>query len=129
MISTRGRYALRVLVYLAKVGEGEYIPLKTVAQSLGISLKYLERIFPSLTKGGIVEGIQGKGYRLAVRPDRCKIGDILRLTEGDLAPVACLQKDASPCEKADSCPTINMWREFYEVVNEFFDGKMLSELM
>lgn len=129
MISTRGRYALRVLVYLAKSGEDEYIPLKTVAQSLGISLKYLERIFSPLTKGGIVEGIQGKGYRLAVQPDQCKIGDILRLTEGDLAPVACLQKEAAPCEKAESCPTINMWREFYEVVNGFFDGKMLSELM
>lgn len=82
-----------------------------------------------LSKSETVVGIQGKDYRLAVQPDQCKIGDILRLTEGDLAPVACLQKEAAPCEKAESCPTINMWREFYEVVNGFFDGKMLSELM
>ncbi len=130
MISTRGRYALRVLVYLAKEESGEYIPMKNVAQSLGISLKYMERILPSLTKGGIVEGVQGKGggYRLAVKPEECKIGDILRLTEGDLAPVACLEENAMPCDKEDSCPTISMWREFYELVNSFFDGKTLKDL-
>lgn len=130
MISTRGRYALRVLVYLAKEESGEYIPMKNVAQSLGISLKYMERILPSLTKGGIVEGVQGKGggYRLAVKPEECKIGDILRLTEGDLAPVACLEENAMPCDKKDSCPTISMWREFYELVNSFFDGKTLKDL-
>lgn len=130
MISTRGRYALRVLVYLAKEESGEYIPMKNVAQSLGISLKYMERILPSLTKGGIVEGVQGKGggYRLAVKPEECKIGDILRLTEGDLAPVACLEKNAKPCDKKDSCPTISMWREFYALVNSFFDGKTLKDL-
>ena len=107
MISTRGRYALRVLIDLAEHNTGGYIPMKDIAERQGISLKYLERIIPVLSKNGIIDGVQGKGggYRLIIEPSECNIGNILRLTEGDLAPVACLCKDAEPCEKAGECRT------------------------
>ena len=101
MISTRGRYALRVLIDLAEHGGGSYIPMKEVAERQDISLKYLERILPLLTKSGYVEGVHGKGggYRLKKEPDNIRVGDVLRLTEGELAPVACLAKDADVCER------------------------------
>lgn len=131
MISTRGRYALRVLTDLAENSNGEYIPMKEIAQRQGISLKYLERIIPVLTKNGIIEGVQGKGggYRLVKSPNQCKIGDILRLTEGDLAPVACLECGEKPCEKAEECRTYPMWVEFYKLVNDYFDNKTLADIM
>ena len=105
MISTRGRYALRVLADIAEHTGKKYVPMKEVAQRQGISLKYLERILPVLTQHGYIEGVQGKGggYRLIKEPKECRLGDILRLTEGDLAPVACLGKDAEPCERAAQC--------------------------
>lgn len=131
LISTRGRYALRVLIDLAEHKSDGYIPMKDVAEKQGISLKYLERIIPVLSKNGIIEGVQGKGggYRLVKEPHECKIGDILRLTEGDLAPVACLEKNAVPCSKANKCQTYPLWTEFYELVNNFFDGKTLADLI
>lgn len=131
MISTRGRYALRVLIDLAENGNGSFIPMKDVASRQGISLKYLERIIPVLSKNGIIEGVQGKGggYRLVVEPKDCKIGDILRLTEGDLAPVACLESGAEPCSKVFSCRTYPMWVEFYRLVNEYFDSKTLADVI
>lgn len=131
MISTRGRYALRVLIDLAEHSEQGYIPMKEVADRQGMSLKYLERIIPVLSKNGYVEGIHGKGggYKLIKSPDECKIGDILRLTEGDLAPVACLECGAKPCERAYECRTYPMWVEFYRIVNEYFDGKTLRDVI
>lgn len=131
MISTRGRYALRVLTDLAENSADGYIPMKEIAQRQGISLKYLERIIPVLTKNGIIEGVQGKGggYRLVKSPDECKIGDILRLTEGDLAPVACLECSEKPCERAMECRTYPMWVEFYNLVNDYFDNKTLADIM
>ena len=101
MISTRGRYALRVLTDFAQHAGKGYIPMKEVAERQEISLKYLERIIPVLTKNGYLEGIPGKGggYRLKKAPAECGIGDILRLTEGDLAPVACLACGAKPCPR------------------------------
>ncbi len=131
MISTRGRYALRVLVDLAQHADQGYIPMKDVAQRQNISLKYLERILPALTKNGFVEGVQGKGggYRLLKAPADCRIGDILRLTEGDLAPVACLEQGAEPCPRSGSCPTYPMWVEFYQLMSDFFDGKTLADLL
>lgn len=131
MISTRGRYALRVLIDLAEhINEG-YIPMKEIAERQGISLKYLEQIVPALSKNGYVEGVHGKGggYRLVKSPDECKVGDILRLTEGDLAPVACLQRDAKPCERAYACRTYPMWTEFYRIVNNYFDGITLADII
>lgn len=131
LISTRGRYALRVLIDLAEHGQDGYIPMKEVAARQDISLKYLERILPVLVKNGFVEGIHGKGggYRLLKAPEQCKIGDILRLTEGDLAPVACLECGAKPCERAYACRTYPMWTEFYHLINEFFDSKTLADVI
>lgn len=131
LISTRGRYALRVLADLAEHAEDGYIPMKDIAERQKISLKYLERILPALTKNGIIEGVQGKGggYRLMRAPEECRIGDILRLTEGDLAPVACLEHDAKPCDQAGECRTLPLWTEFYELVNRFFDEKTLADII
>lgn len=131
MISTRGRYALRVLVDLAEHKDLGYIPMKDVAKRQGISLKYLEQIIPVLSKNGIVEGLQGKGggYRLVKEPKECNIRDILYLTEGGLAPVACLTAGAKPCERADTCRTYPLWVEFYDVVNDFFAGKTLEDIL
>ncbi len=131
MISTRGRYALRVLIDLAEHGGDGYIPMKEIADRQGISLKYLEQIIPVLTKNGFVRGIHGKGggYRLLKDPAHCRVGDILRLTEGDLAPVACLASGAKPCERASECRTYPMWTEFYRMVNQYFDGISLADIM
>ncbi len=131
MVSTRGRYALRVMIDLAENSDGTYLAMKEVAQRQGISLKYLERILPLLVDGGLVEGLRGKGggYRLTREPEEYPIGEILRLTEGDLAPVACLEKGARPCERAGSCRTLPLWRELNELVNGFLDGKTLADLI
>ena len=131
MISTRGRYAIRVLLDLAQNQSDGYIPMKTVAERQELSLKYIEKIMPVLSKNKYVEGVHGKGggYRLAREPKDYKIGDILRLAEGDMAPVACLGCDAKPCDRADKCPTLPMWSEFYDMVNNYFDSKTLADLM
>ena len=131
IISTRGRYALRVMIDLAESGSDEYIAMKKIAERQGLSLKYLERILPVLTHNGIVDGIQGKkgGYRLTRKPDEYKIGEILRLTEGDLAPVSCLECGASPCEKRDECRTLPMWTKLQDMICEYLDSITLEDLM
>jgi len=131
MISTRGRYALRVLADLAEQAGREYVPMKEIAERQGISLKYLERIIPVLTKNGFLEGIQGKGggYRLLKAPEDCKLGDILRLTEGDLAPVSCLECSGTPCTRSQECRTYPLWAEFHQLVNNYFDSKTLADLV
>ena len=131
LISTRGRYALRVMIDLAEHRSDTFIPMKEVAARQDISQKYLEQIMPILSREGLVEGLHGKGggYRLTREPDEYRIGDILRLTEGDLAPVACLGCNADPCEKAAECRTLDMWRGFYEMTNAYFDGITLADLM
>ncbi len=131
MISTRGRYALRVLIDLAEHAQDGYVPMKDVAQRQGISLKYLERIIPVLTKHGIVDGVQGKGggYRLLKAPEEIGIGDVLRLTEGDLAPVACLECGAKPCEREFECRTYPLWVDFYRVITDFFDSRTLADII
>lgn len=130
MISTRGRYALRVLIDLAEHNDGKYIPMKDVAERQEISLKYLERILPVLVKNKLVEGVHGKGggYKLSRSPEKCTVGEILRLTEGDLAPVACLSCEAEPCQKSSTCKTISMWNEFYNITNRYFDGITIADL-
>ena len=131
IISTRGRYALRVLIDLAEhTGDG-YIPMKSIAERQGISLKYLEQIVPALSKNGFIEGVHGKGggYRLVKAPEDCRVGDVLRLTEGDLAPVACLECGAKPCERVYKCKTYPLWTEFYRIVSEYFDGKTLADIV
>ena len=130
MISTRGRYALRVMIDLAEQQSDSYIPMKDVATRQNISLKYLERILPSLVKSHFIEGVHGKGggYRLTRTPEEYRIGDILRLTEGDLAPVACLECGAEPCSNAD-CRTKPLWEKLNTIVNEYLDSKTLADLI
>ena len=131
MISTRGRYALRVMIDLAEHGGGDFVPMKEVAARQEISLKYIERIMPLLTKENLVEGLHGKGggYRLCRPPEDYSMGEILRITEGELAPVACLERGAKPCPRAAECRTLPMWKKYYAMTNEFFDGISIADLM
>lgn len=131
MISTRGRYALRVMIDLAEHGGGDFVPMKEVAARQEISLKYIERIMPLLTKENLVEGLHGKGggYRLCRPPEDYSVGEILRITEGELAPVACLECGAKPCPRAAECRTLPMWKKYYAMTNEFFDGISIADLM
>ena len=131
MISTRGRYALRVMIDLAEHGGGDFVPMKEVAARQEISLKYIERIMPLLTKENLVEGQHGKGggYRLCRPPEDYSVGEILRITEGGLAPVACLERGAKPCPRAAECRTLPMWKKYYAMTNEFFDGISIADLM
>lgn len=131
MISTRGRYALRVLVDLAENREQGYIPMRDVARRQGISLKYLEQILPQLVKNRYIEGVHGRGggYRLSREPRDCRVGDILRITEGDLAPVACLECGAEPCDLAGACRTRSLWTGLQQVVSDYLDRFTLAELM
>lgn len=131
MISTRGRYALRVMIDLAEHAGDGYIPMKEVAERQGISLKYLERIMPALSKSNLVEGVHGKGggYRLSRAPEDYTAGEILRLVEGDLAPVACLECGAKPCSRKPYCKTISMWKNFYDITNEYFDNITIADFL
>ena len=131
MISARGRYALRVMIDLAEHGGGDFVPMKEVAARQEISLKYIERIMPLLTKENLVEGLHGKGggYRLCRPPEDYSVGEILRITEGELAPVACLERGAKPCPRAAECRTLPMWKKYYAMTNEFFDGISIADLM
>ena len=131
MISTRGRYALRVMLDLAeRSGEG-FIPMKDVAARQEISLKYLEQILPVLTKNGLVETVHGKGggYRLTRSPGDYRVGEILRLTEGDLAPVSCLAADAEPCGRREICPTLSFWNGLNEAISRYVDSVTLADLL
>lgn len=131
MISTRGRYALRVMIDLAEHNDGSYIPMKEVAERQELSLKYLERIVPVLTKNKLIKGVHGKGggYRLNKAPSEYTVGQILRLTEGDLAPVSCLEQGAEPCKRAAECRTLKMWTDFYKITNDFFDNISIADLI
>ena len=125
IVSSKGRYALRVMAALAEKREGEFVPLKEIAAAEGISQKYLESIMTTLSKGGMVDASHGKngGYRLNRIPEEYTIGSILRLTEGDLTPVAC---DAR-CDRA--CRSRGMWERLGRMIDEFFDGITLADLM
>ena len=131
MISTKGRYALRVMIDLAEHCNGEYIPMKDVVKRQQVSQKYVERIMTMLYKAGFVEAMHGKGggYRLNRSPEEYIVGDILRLTEGSLAPVACLDCDAQECERADQCRTLPMWKDLNDKITDFFDGITIADLM
>ena len=131
MISTRGRYALRVIIDIAEHSGGDFVPMKEVAARQEISLKYIERIMPLLTKENLVEGQHGKGggYRLCRPPEDYSVGEILRATEGGLAPVACLECGAKPCSRAAECRTLPMWQKYYAMTNKFFDGISVADLM
>ena len=130
MISTKGRYALRVMIDLAEHQADGYIPLKVIAERQDISEKYLESILKALVREKILTGLRGKGggYRLAKPPERCTVGSILRLTEGSLAPVACLEDDAYQCPRMADCRTLPMWRKLNALVQDYLDGVTLADL-
>ena len=131
MISSRGRYCLRVMIDLAEhQGEG-YIPMKDVAKRQSISLKYMEKLLPVLVKNGIVAVLQGKtgGYRLTRKPAEYTLGEILRLTEGSLAPVACLECGAVPCNRAAECRTLPVWTELDRIVNQYLDSVTIADFL
>ena len=131
MISTKGRYALRVMIDIAANQGDGYVPMKDVAARQNLSLKYLERIIPALTKKDMIKGIQGKGggYRLVRKPEEYTIGEILRAAEHELAPVACLADGAKECDRRKICQTVEFWEGFYNVINEYLDSKTLADLM
>ena len=131
MISTRGRYALRVMIDLGEHSGGEYIPLKDIAARQGISQKYLESIMTMLSKQKMVDGQHGKGggYRLNRPTEEYRMGDVLRLTEGSLAPVACVDCAAEPCERAADCRTLPMWGRLNTLINEYLDSVSLADLL
>ena len=131
LVSTRGRYALRVMIDLAERSDGVYVAMKEVAQRQQISLKYLERILPMLVEARLLEGVRGKGggYRLTREPDEYTLGEILRAAEGDLAPVACLEKNAPACERAVDCRTRPMWEELNTLITRYLDSKKLTDLI
>ncbi len=131
MISTKGRYALRVMIDLAEHGGDGFVPLKDVAERQEISKKYLEIIVRDLVGAKLVTGVSGKGggYRLCREPKDCSVGEILEVTEGSLATVACLSGGATPCPRAAKCPTLPLWADFDRMTHEYFFGKKLSELL
>ncbi len=131
MISTRGRYAVRVMIDIAENDNGGYIPLKEIAERQGISKKYLEIIVKDMVNGGLLAGVSGKGggYRLLRKPEEYTIGEIIELMEGSLATVACLEKGAPPCPRADRCRTLSLWKEYSALTRDFFYSRRLSDLL
>ena len=131
MISTKARYALRVMIDLAQNQQDGYIPLKDIAARQDISEKYLEIILKALVKGKIIKGLRGKGggYMLTRSPEEYVIGEIIELTEGPLAPVACMLPDADPCPRKDTCMTLRLWQKYDSVIHDFFYNITLEDVL
>lgn len=131
LISTKGRYALRVMIDLAEHQREGYIPLKEIADRQEISEKYLESIINLLVKANVLRGLRGKGggYKLTKSPDLYTVGSILRLTETTLAPVACIDQGPEVCPRMGDCPTLSMWQGLAKVINEYLDGITIADLM
>lgn len=131
IVSTKGRYALRVMIDLAEQNTQERTPLKEIAERQGISQKYIEAIMTLLSKNGFVEAVHGKGggYKLNKKPEEYRVGDILRLTEGTLSPVACLEKGAPECPRKDICRTLPLWTKLDDLVENYLDSVTLADLM
>ena len=131
LISTKGRYALRVMIDLAEHQNAGYIPLKEVAQRQGISEKYLESIIKLLVKANLLNGVRGKGggYRLTRTPDSYTVGSVLRLTEDSLAPVSCLEPGAPVCSQSSECRTLTMWRGLDKLINDYLDNITIADLI
>ena len=129
-ISTRGRYAIRVMIDLAEHGFGEYIPLTDIAKRQDISEKYLEAIVASLVKAGLLVGLRGKkgGYRLTKQPEEYTLYDILKITEGSFAPVSCLETEVNICPRAAECKTLDIWKNFEKLIEDYFQGIKLDSL-
>ena len=131
IVSTKGRYALRVMVRFAQLGREEYIPLKEIAEKEGISQKYLESIMTVLSKAGFVDAVHGKGggYRLNREPKDYTVGSILKLTEGSLNAVSCTTQGAAACSRTECCETKPMWDKLDKMIDEFFEGITLEDLL
>jgi len=131
IVSTKGRYALRVMVCFAQRGGEEYIPLKEIAESEGISQKYLESIMTTLSKAGFVDAVHGKGggYRLNRKPEEYTVGSILKLTEGSLAAVSCTAQGPAACSRTSCCQTKPMWDKLDSMINDFFEGITIADLL
>lgn len=131
MISTKGRYAIRILLDLAEHNNGGYIPMKEVSARQEISLKYIEKIMPSLKSAGLIDSVHGigGGYRLTRAPEQYSLWEILKIAESDLAPVACLQENAPACHRAAECRTLSVWEGYYELTCSYFSGISLADLM
>ena len=130
-ISTKGRYALRIMIDLAQQKQGEYVRLKDVAARQGITIKYMEQIMPLLTKSGYVKSYRGNngGYMLAKKPEEYIVGDILRVSEGSLAPIPCLEDEQNTCPRKDECKSLNFWMELQQVIDEYTNSRRLSDLI
>ncbi len=131
IVSTKGRYALRVMLHFAQRGTEEYIPLKEIAETEGISQKYLESIMTVLSKAGFVDAVHGKGggYRLNRTPEQYTVGSILKLTEGGLAAVSCTSQGAAACSRTQCCQTKPMWDRLDRMIDEFFEGITLADIL
>ncbi len=131
MISTKGRYALRVMIDIGTYSTGEYISLKDISKRQDISLKYLEQVISVLNKAGFVRSLRGNngGYKLAIDPAKCTAGDILRCLEGSLAPVSCLRESENFCERKENCSTLSFWEGLNDVINNYVDGITLQDLI
>ena len=131
IVSTKGRYALRVMVSFAQRGTDEYIPLKEIAEAEEISQKYLETIMTTLSKAGFVDAVHGKGggYRLSRKPEEYTIGSILKLTEGSLAAVSCTAQGAAACSRTECCQAKPMWDRLEKLIDDFFEGITLADLL
>ncbi|HKM05038.1 MAG TPA: Rrf2 family transcriptional regulator [Lachnospiraceae bacterium] len=130
-ISTKGRYSVRVMLDLALNNTGEYITVKQIAERQGISEKYLEQIIAVLNRAGYVKSVRGAqgGYRIAKDPSVFTIGMILRLTEGSLSPVACLDDDVNECERCDTCETLQVWKDLSVAINNVVDHVTIADLL
>ena len=131
IVSTKGRYALRVMVNFARRDREEYIPLKEIAEAEGISQKYLESIMTVLSKAGFVDAVHGKGggYRLNRTPDQYTVGSILKLTEGSLSAVSCTSQGAAACSRSECCNALPMWEKLDRMIDEFFEGITIADLL
>ena len=131
IVSTKGRYALRVMLCLAQRGGDAYIPLKEIAEAEEISQKYLESIMTILSKAGFLDAVHGKGggYRLNRKPEEYTVGTILKLTEGSLAPVSCTTQGAAACSRTKCCQTLPMWEKLAKLIDDFFEGITLADLL
>ena len=131
IVSTKGRYALRVMLCFAQRGGDEYIPLKEIAEAEGISQKYLESIMTILSKANFVDAVHGKGggYRLNRKPEDYTVGSILKLTEGSLAAVSCTAQGASACSRTTCCQTLPMWEKLEKMIDDFFENITLADLL
>lgn len=130
-ISTKGRYALRIMIDLALHDKGEAIPLKEISERQGITLKYMEQIMPLLTRAGYVRSFRGNngGYLLSKQPADYTVGDILRTTEGPLAPIACLEDAPNQCGRKESCATLEFWEGLWRTINDYVDATTLEDLL